>query len=68
MGARSLGLDYLPYAEVSGHFALLVPQRLSTVGQEAPFDDGREQMKTLAGLEVTTKLSVFREDARVRGM
>lgn len=27
------------------------------VGQEAPFDDGREQMKTLAGLEVTTKLS-----------
>src|SRR5437016_13528304 len=27
------------------------------VGQEAPFDHGREQMKTLAGLEVTTKLS-----------
>ena len=25
------------------------------VGQEAPFDDGREQMKILAGLEVTTK-------------
>jgi hypothetical protein len=25
------------------------------VGHEAPFDDGREQMKTLAGLEVTTK-------------
>jgi len=25
------------------------------VGQEAPFDDGREQMKVLAGLEVTTK-------------
>ncbi|HLJ50478.1 MAG TPA: ISKra4 family transposase [Bryobacteraceae bacterium] len=25
------------------------------VGQEAPFDYGREQMKTLAGLEVTTK-------------
>src|SRR5437870_3091374 len=27
------------------------------VGQEAPFDQGREQMKVLAGLEVTTKLS-----------
>ena len=25
------------------------------VGQEAPFDDGREQMRILAGLEVTTK-------------
>ena len=25
------------------------------VGQEAPFDRGREQMKVLAGLEVTTK-------------
>ena len=25
------------------------------VGQEAPFDDGREQMNILAGLEVTTK-------------
>ena len=25
------------------------------VGQEAPFDQGREQMKVLAGLEVTTK-------------
>ena len=25
------------------------------VGQQAPFDDGREQMKILAGLEVTTK-------------
>ena len=25
------------------------------VGQEAPFDDGREQMKVLMGLEVTTK-------------
>jgi hypothetical protein len=25
------------------------------VGQEAPFDHGREQMKVLAGLEVTTK-------------
>ena len=25
------------------------------VGQEAPFDHGREQMKLLAGLEVTTK-------------
>ncbi|MBV8139160.1 MAG: ISKra4 family transposase [Deltaproteobacteria bacterium] len=25
------------------------------VGHEAPFDDGREQMKILAGLEVTTK-------------
>jgi hypothetical protein len=27
----------------------------ATVGQEAPFDHGREQMKVLAGLEVTTK-------------
>ena len=26
------------------------------VGQEAPFDHGREQMKVLAGLEVTTKV------------
>ena len=25
------------------------------VGQEAPFDHGREQMKVLAGLEVTAK-------------
>ena len=25
------------------------------VGQQAPFDDGREQLKVLAGLEVTTK-------------
>src|SRR6266481_2782778 len=25
------------------------------VGQDAPFDQGREQMKVLAGLEVTTK-------------
>jgi hypothetical protein len=25
------------------------------VGQEAPFDHGREQMKILAGLEVTAK-------------
>src|SRR5260370_37549635 len=25
------------------------------VGQEAPFDDGREHMKVLAGLEVTSK-------------
>jgi hypothetical protein len=25
------------------------------VGQEAPFDHGREQMKVLVGLEVTTK-------------
>jgi hypothetical protein len=27
----------------------------AVVGQEAPFDHGREQMKVLAGLEVTTK-------------
>jgi len=27
----------------------------ATVGQEAPFDHGRQQMKLLAGLEVTTK-------------
>lgn len=27
----------------------------ATVGQEAPFDQGRQQMKLLAGLEVTTK-------------
>jgi hypothetical protein len=26
------------------------------VGQQAPFDDGREQIKVLAGLEVTTKV------------
>ena len=28
---------------------------LATVGQEAPFDPGRQQMKLLANLEVTTK-------------
>ena len=28
---------------------------LAVVGQSAPFDQGREQMKLLAGLEVTTK-------------
>ena len=27
----------------------------AVVGQEAPFDHGRQQMKTLAGLDVTTK-------------
>ena len=27
----------------------------AVVGQESPFDHGREQMKVLAGLEVTTK-------------
>lgn len=26
-----------------------------TVGQQAPFDHGRQQMKVLAGLEVTTE-------------
>ena len=28
---------------------------MATVGQEAPFDRGRQQMKLLADLEVTTK-------------
>ncbi len=32
-----------------------VRRMLALVGQEAPFDHGREQMKVLAGLEVTTK-------------
>jgi hypothetical protein len=32
-----------------------VRRRQARVGQEAPFDHGREQMKVLAGLEVTAK-------------
>jgi hypothetical protein len=32
-----------------------VRRMLAMVGQDAPFDHGREQMKLLAGLEVTTK-------------
>jgi Uncharacterised protein family (UPF0236) len=32
-----------------------VRRMLAVVGADAPFDHGREQMKTLAGLEVTTK-------------
>jgi hypothetical protein len=36
------------------------------VGQEAPFDHGREQMKVLAGLEVTTK-AVERTAERIGG-
>lgn len=32
-----------------------VRRMYALVGQEAPFDHGREQMKVLAGLEVTTK-------------
>ncbi|MCP5113437.1 MAG: ISKra4 family transposase [bacterium] len=32
-----------------------VRRMLARVGQEAPFDHGRQQMKLLAGLEVTTK-------------
>ena len=32
-----------------------VRRKQAIVGQEAPFDQGREQMKVLAGLEVTTK-------------
>ena len=32
-----------------------VRRMLAVVGQAAPFDQGREQMKLLAGLEVTTK-------------
>ena len=32
-----------------------VRRMLATVGQEAPFDQGRQQMKLLANLEVTTK-------------
>ena len=32
-----------------------VRRMLAAVGQAAPFDHGREQIKLLAGLEVTTK-------------
>jgi hypothetical protein len=32
-----------------------LPGYVAMVGQEAPFDDGREQMRILAGLEITTK-------------
>ena len=36
-------------------FAPGVRRMQALVGQQAPFDQGREQMKVLAGLEVTTK-------------
>jgi hypothetical protein len=36
-------------------FSPAVRRMQALVGQEAPFDQGREQMKRLAGLEVTTK-------------
>jgi Uncharacterised protein family (UPF0236) len=39
----------------STEFSPGVRRMQAMVGQEAPFDDGREQMKILAGLEVTTK-------------
>lgn len=37
------------------NFSPGVRRMLALVGQAAPFDQGREQMKLLAGLEVTTK-------------
>lgn len=39
----------------STEFSPGVRRMEALVGQEAPFDHGREQMKVLAGLEVTTK-------------
>ena len=48
-----------------------VRRMLSVVGSEAPFDHGRQQMKLLAGLEVTTKAvertaEAIGEDIRTR--
>ena len=48
-----------------------VRRMLSLVGSEAPFDHGRQQMKLLAGLEVTTKAvertaEAIGEDVRTR--
>src|SRR5205085_11568106 len=48
-----------------------VRRMLSVVGAEAPFDHGRQQMKLLAGLEVTTKAvertaEAIGEDIRTR--
>ena len=40
---------------VNTEFSPGVRRMLATVGQEAPFDQGRRQMKLLAGLQVTTK-------------
>jgi hypothetical protein len=40
---------------VDTEFSPGVRRMQALVGQEAPFDHGREQMKLLAGLEVTTK-------------
>src|SRR5437667_5940399 len=53
------GVGQLP-ADVELHienteFSPGVRRMQAIVGQEAPFDHGREQMKVLAGLEVTTK-------------
>lgn len=39
----------------STEFSPGVRRMHALVGQQAPFDEGREQMKVLAGLEVTTK-------------
>ena len=47
--ARRCRTEYRKYGILSRG----TPQAI--VGQEAPFDHGREQMKVLAGLEVTTK-------------
>jgi hypothetical protein len=40
---------------VDTEFSPGVRRMLATVGQDAPFDHGRQQMKLLANLEVTTK-------------
>lgn len=44
-----------PYYFERTEFSPGVRRMQALVGQQAPFDHGREQLKVLAGLEVTTK-------------
>src|SRR5437879_6711241 len=44
-----------PWTLENTEFSPGVRRMHALVGQDAPFDHGREQMKVLAGLEVTTK-------------
>ena len=56
--ALSAPANFPPIVELdieNTEFSPGVRRMQALVGQEAPFDHGREQMKVLAGLEVTTK-------------
>jgi len=44
-----------PWTLENTEFSPGVRRMQGMVGQDAPFDHGREQMKVLAGLEVTAK-------------